>query len=184
MKKQQSALFEKHEHALQKEYGECPTCGGELRIRNSKHGAFLGCSGYPTCDYSRPLVATETMDEQVIEGSSCPLCNNELAIKKGRYGIFIGCTNYPHCQHIEHEEEQNDIACPQCNKGHLAQRVSKYGKSFYACNDYPTCKYIINYQPLDQSCPSCDWGILIEKRGSSGRRVMCPQKSCGYKEDT
>lgn len=31
---------------------ECPECGGELVERNGRHGAFLGCSGYPTCEYT------------------------------------------------------------------------------------------------------------------------------------
>ena len=182
MKKQQPELFTQHEHALEKEYELCPKCGCELQIKNSKHGPFLGCSNYPTCDYSRPLVHQESMDEQRMQGSVCPECGNELAIKKGRYGIFIGCSNYPECHHIEHQSSQQDqVTCPQCNKGHLAQRVSRYGKSFYACDSYPKCKYVVNYQPLNQSCPECDWGILIEKKSSAGTKIQCPQKKCGYK---
>ncbi len=84
--------------------------------------------------------------------------------------------------HIEHQsQEQVQISCPKCSKGHLAQRVSRYGKTFYACDSYPKCKYVVNYQPLNQSCPECDWGILIEKKGASGTKIQCPQKKCGYK---
>lgn len=182
MKKQQDELFSHHEHALEKAYESCPKCTLSLQIKNSKHGPFLGCTGYPACDYSRPLVEQDTMEQQIIAGSECPECSHELSIKKGRYGIFIGCTNYPECRHIEHNEVEQAIDCPACNKGQLAQRVSRYGKAFYACNCYPACKYVVNYQPLNQSCPTCDWGILIEKKGTAGRRVMCPQKGCGYKQ--
>jgi len=183
MKKQQPALFAQHEHALEKEYELCPSCGGELQIKNSKHGAFLGCRNYPSCDYSRPLVIQENLETQVISGSQCPECSNELAIKKGRYGIFIGCTNYPECHHIEHQESEQQIACPSCKKGELAQRVSRYGKTFYACDSYPKCKYAVNYLPVNQACPDCGWGILIEKKGSSGHRQLCPQKGCSFKKD-
>ncbi len=31
---------------------KCPKCGGDLGIKLSKYGAFIGCSNYPTCDYT------------------------------------------------------------------------------------------------------------------------------------
>lgn len=31
----------------------CPVCGKRLVSRNGKYGAFLGCSGYPKCTYTR-----------------------------------------------------------------------------------------------------------------------------------
>src|SRR6202035_5608288 len=34
----------------------CPTCGdGRLGLKLSKFGAFIGCSNYPECRYTRPL---------------------------------------------------------------------------------------------------------------------------------
>lgn len=33
---------------------KCPECGrGRLKVRNGKHGQFLGCSEYPSCRYTR-----------------------------------------------------------------------------------------------------------------------------------
>jgi DNA topoisomerase-1 len=29
--------------------GKCPSCGGELQIKRSKFGQFIGCTGYPEC---------------------------------------------------------------------------------------------------------------------------------------
>jgi len=183
MKKQQSGLFSQHEHALEKEYELCPKCGCELQIKNSKHGAFLGCNAYPTCDYSRPLVAHENMEQELIAGSSCPKCSHELAIKKGRYGIFIGCSNYPTCEHIEHQSEQEEqIACPECKKGHLAQRVSRYGKTFYACDAYPKCKFVVNYQPIEGHCEKCDFSLLLQKKSSGRVKLVCASKKCGHKQ--
>ena len=35
---------------------QCPTCGnGRLSLKLSKYGAFIGCSNYPECRYTRPL---------------------------------------------------------------------------------------------------------------------------------
>lgn len=30
----------------------CPDCGLVLKVRKGPHGDFLGCSGYPTCEYT------------------------------------------------------------------------------------------------------------------------------------
>lgn len=32
---------------------ECPRCGGILRLRNGKFGAFYGCGNFPVCRYTR-----------------------------------------------------------------------------------------------------------------------------------
>ena len=37
----------------------CPTCGtGQLSLKLGKFGAFIGCSNYPECRYTRQLAAT------------------------------------------------------------------------------------------------------------------------------
>ena len=35
------------------EQGICPKCGGKLVAREGKYGAFLGCSNYPKCKFTR-----------------------------------------------------------------------------------------------------------------------------------
>ena len=108
-----------------------------------------------------------------------------MAIKKGRYGLFIGCTNYPLCQHIESSDVPSslDITCPACGRGHLVSRTSRYGKTFYACDNYPKCKYVVNEPPVSQVCPKCGWGILVEKQTRHGLKRCCPQKLCDYQSD-
>lgn len=32
---------------------DCPRCGTALRLRRGRHGAFMGCGGFPTCRFSR-----------------------------------------------------------------------------------------------------------------------------------
>ena len=46
----------------------CPDCDGDLLQREGKNGAFIGCSNYPTCAYTRaveskPLVLRPTVEE-------------------------------------------------------------------------------------------------------------------------
>ena len=35
--------------------GKCPRCGGALKLRNGKYGAFYGCSNYPKCRFTYNL---------------------------------------------------------------------------------------------------------------------------------
>lgn len=41
--------------AFAAEHNLCPRCGGELRQRSGKFGAFLSCGNFPTCRFSRNL---------------------------------------------------------------------------------------------------------------------------------
>ncbi len=183
MSNSDDSLFSHHEHALEKEYEVCPECGSELTIKNSKAGAFLGCASYPSCQYTRPVVENERVEDKVLSGSECPLCQHELAVKQGRYGMFIGCTNFPECHHIEDTSHHEDagVACPKCGKGELIERTNRYGKTFYSCEAYPKCKYVINYKPVDEKCPQCQWPILVERKMASGNVIICPEKKCTYK---
>ncbi len=38
-----------------RELGECPECGGTLKVIKTKKSQFVGCSGYPDCENSFPL---------------------------------------------------------------------------------------------------------------------------------
>lgn len=184
MAKIDQQLFTAKAHALEKEYEVCPQCGAELTIRHSKHGGFLGCNNYPECDYRRPLVQHEAIESQPLPGSECPECGAELAVKSGRFGIFIGCSRYPECRHIEKpttNNEEETVTCPQCQQGHLLSKTNRYGKTFYACSDYPQCRFLVNYPPKAEACPECGFGILVERKTAAGKRLECPSKSCSYK---
>lgn len=177
----------------QEELGEeCPKCSKPLSIRFGKRGKFIGCSGYPECDYTRNMnesaeeAAAAAVEEPVlVEGRSCPKCESALTIKQGPYGKFIGCTSYPKCKFIEPLEKPKDtgVSCPECKKGLLIERKSRYGKLFYSCNTYPDCKYATWNPPINESCPKCAWPIMTLKTTKRrGTEKVCPQKECGYAE--
>lgn len=185
-KKIDHSLFSAHEHALDKEYRLCPECGGKLQIKRGKHGLFLGCEHYPTCQYIRTLQTQNVSIEKILDDSHCPECSKPLAIKKGRFGLFIGCTGYPECQHIETPDAESVDAeeplpqCPECRKGQLQAKISRYGKKFYACSDYPTCKFITNDKPVSDVCPDCGYPLLVERKTRNGIRKCCVRKECTY----
>lgn len=166
----------------------CPKCGRPLAIRLGKRGRFIGCTGYPSCDYTRSLegeTEQRSGDSEAVADRSCPECGSALLIRRGPYGKFIGCSNFPKCKYIESLQKSQDtgINCPACGKGTLIQRKSRYGKVFYSCSTYPECKYAVWNPPLAEPCPRCAWPILTLKTSKRrGTEKVCPRKECDYTE--
>ncbi|WP_375410665.1 type I DNA topoisomerase [uncultured Methylobacterium sp.] len=79
----------------------CPTCGaGQLSLKLGKFGAFVGCSNYPECKYTRQLAATGVEGEG--DGSSengaqpgtrvlgnDPVTGLPVSLRDGRFGPFV-----------------------------------------------------------------------------------------------
>ena len=163
----------------------CPKCSQPLSIRLGKRGRFIGCTGYPECDYTQDLNAQpgEKSQPEVLEGRTCPECSSELHIKVGRYGRFIGCGSYPNCKFIEPLEKPADtgVECPKCHSASILKRKSRKGKIFYSCAGYPKCDYALWNEPLKQACPKCSWPILtVKETKRSGRQIICPNDGCDY----
>jgi DNA topoisomerase-1 len=166
---------------------DCPKCGKKLSKRLGRNGYFIGCTGYPECDYTRNVDedAATAAEPQFVEGRVCPKCESKLVIKRGRYGKFIGCSNYPNCKHMEPLEKPADtgVQCPECKQATMLKRKSRYGKIFYSCARYPDCKYAVWNLPLNEPCPTCGWPILtIKTTKRRGTEKVCPIKECGFAE--
>ncbi|MBU0744593.1 MAG: type I DNA topoisomerase [Gammaproteobacteria bacterium] len=163
---------------------KCPKCGKQLTLRLGKKGKFIGCSGYPECDYTANVDNEKNIIEtEVVADRVCPECKSPLHIKLGLYGKFIGCSNYPNCKFMEPLEKPADtgVKCPECGEGTMLKRKSRYGKYFYSCERYPKCKYAVWNEPLNEKCPKCGWKILTSKTTKRyGTEKVCPQKECGY----
>jgi len=109
-------------------------------------------------------------------GELCPLCHSELVIRNGKFGEFIACSDYPNCKYIKKEpkEEKVIIDCPNCS-GKIIEKLTKKGKVFYGCNNYPKCKTAYWDLPTNLKCPSCSSMIVI-KNG------MKKCSNCNYEE--
>jgi DNA topoisomerase-1 len=68
---------------------QCPTCGtGRLNLKAGKFGAFVGCSNYPECRYTRPLAADSEAAADRVLGKD-PETGRDVAVKVGRFGPYI-----------------------------------------------------------------------------------------------
>ncbi len=85
---------------------KCPDCGKNLIIKSSRHGKFIGCSGFPDCRYTRNYITPEAQAKldvanKQIKDRKCPKCSKELKVVSGKWGPFIGCSGYPECKYME-----------------------------------------------------------------------------------
>jgi len=85
---------------------DCPECGGPLVIRWGRYGKFIGCSNYPKCRYTEPLL------EKI--GVSCPRDGGDIIERRTRKGrTFYGCSNYPDCEWTSWKRPVPQ-SCPAC----------------------------------------------------------------------
>jgi DNA topoisomerase I len=69
----------------------CPTCGnGRLGLKLGRFGAFIGCSNYPDCRYTRQLGRPdENGDAQPRELGIDPKSGEQVSLKSGRFGPYV-----------------------------------------------------------------------------------------------
>ena len=84
-------LFDDGSGKIQK---KCSACNnGELGIKLSKTGAFIGCSSYPDCKYSRPLNGNSENNPAELTNQEEPIGQdtngNDIFLKNGRYGPYL-----------------------------------------------------------------------------------------------
>jgi DNA topoisomerase-1 len=71
---------------------KCPSCGeGRLSLKVGKFGAFVGCSNYPDCRFTRQLA--ETGDKAALTDGKVlgkdPDTELEVSVRAGRFGPYI-----------------------------------------------------------------------------------------------
>ena len=104
----------------------------------------------------------------------CEKCGKNMVIKNGRFGKFLACPAYPVCKNTKPLPE-NDISepCPKCGSK-LIKRVSKKGKKFYGCSNYPACDFAAPGIPTGEKCSECGSFIIKGLRG----RKYCLNSEC------
>jgi DNA topoisomerase-1 len=69
----------------------CPKCSeGQLSLKTGRFGAFVGCTRYPDCGFTRPFAgeaATQGDIERVL--GQDPVTEMDVQIKDGRFGAYI-----------------------------------------------------------------------------------------------
>ncbi len=140
-------------------------------------------------DFSKQLEgATQKLGEANIEvpveetDIICDKCGSRMIVKHGKFGKFAACPNFPKCRNTkpltenkpesseddkseEHRADKKpiiaeDMKCEKCG-GDMVLRNGKFG-SFYACANYPTCKYTKQrIKEVGVACPKCGSDIVV-----------------------
>ena len=71
----------------------CPTCGtGRLSLKTGKFGAFIGCSNYPECRFTRPIAQPDGEDAEAgadRELGQNPDTGRAVWLRIGRFGPYV-----------------------------------------------------------------------------------------------
>lgn len=135
--------------SLDKDGGhDCNKCGSRMKLRHSKFGFFIGCSGYPDCknaigvelDGDKIILRPE---HQIVDGVFCPKCNAGMVRRDGQFGPFYSCSNYPKCKGLK--KIPFGKKCPKCNE-QLTMIYFKDGPKL-GCMGYPKCKHVEDVPP-------------------------------------
>lgn len=129
---------------------DCPKCGKKLMIKLGKYGKFLSCSGFPDCEFAKPI-NSEGVDEEgnPIEYEKCDKCGGSMILKMGRFDKFLACSNFPKCKNTKQFLKKIGMNCPLCQEGEVI--VKKFrGREFYGCSRYPDCKYTSSKNPIEK----------------------------------
>jgi len=96
---------------------KCKACGnGRLGLKLGKFGAFIGCSNYPDCKFTRPLVVL-TEDNEEDEGATAlanepkilgtdPGTGRTVSLRRGPYGPYVQIDPPP--ETAEEDNEYNE----------------------------------------------------------------------------
>ncbi len=72
----------------------CPSCSnGLLSLKTSRFGAFIGCSNYPECKYTRPVGSPDAEENGAVSGDrdlgTDPETGKVVSLKIGRFGPYV-----------------------------------------------------------------------------------------------
>ena len=174
-----------------KTLGPCPECGADLLVRKSRYGSsFVGCDGYPDCEYTLPLPST---GKPLILEETCE--DHDLRHVKmlaGRKTFVHGC---PQCKADAADAADDEVigACPDCGEGtavdaggELAIKTLRSGSRLVGCTRYPDCEYTLplprrgEIEVTDEICEEHGLPHLRVHSGDDPWELGCP--ICNYRE--
>lgn len=160
----------------------CDKCGAVMVEKTGRYGKFAACPNYPKCRNTKRLDAEPEKEEEkkspeVIADEKCPNCGNDMVLRKGPHGNFFACRNYPECKTAIPYRRDSGVACPECGKRVMIKQT-KNRKTYYACEDYPTCGFSSWDIPVERRCPQCGAPVLKKKN----REMYYCKNECGWSE--
>lgn len=138
----------------------CDKCGkGQMVIKWTTTGKFLGCSCYPTCKNIKSIATSKAKARET--GIRCPICGEgKMLLRTGRLGPFLACSSYPKCNTLLNISKQRtiepikappvktDLNCPKCGSA-MNLRSGKRGL-WLGCSTFPKCRGRLSWNGVEQ----------------------------------
>jgi len=68
----------------------CPKCAaGRLSLKTGRFGAFVACSNYPECKYTRPFASEGGANDGPMDLGNDPETGEAISVRTGRFGRFV-----------------------------------------------------------------------------------------------
>ena len=116
-----------------------------------------------------------TIEDEVTD-EICEVCGRNMVVKYGPHGKFLACPGFPDCRNTKPYYEKIGVNCPKCGKD-VVIKMTKKGRRYYGCIDYPDCDFMSWGRPVEKKCPRCG-GYMVGK----GSKLACADEHCGYTE--
>ncbi|MDZ7849261.1 MAG: DNA topoisomerase I [Halodesulfurarchaeum sp.] len=170
-----------------KTLGPCPECGSDLLVRQNRRGSyFVGCDGYPDCEFTAPL--PNRGEPQLLDDVCETHDLHHLKMLDGRSTFVHGC---PLCKVEDADAAEDEVIgpCPECGEDHggeLAIKHLRNGSRLVGCTRYPDCEYAVPLPrrgEIEVTEDRCDEHDLPELRildGDDPWEFGCP--ICNYQE--
>ncbi|MBY0551909.1 MAG: type I DNA topoisomerase [Candidatus Obscuribacterales bacterium] len=164
----------------------CPLCGLQMAFKSSKHGQFLGCTGFPDCKKTMDLTADgKPVPPDRPSEEICKTCNSPMLIKGGRYGDYLSCSA-AECGEKRPILKTTGLICARedCG-GEIVEKKTRRNKLFFGCSNYSSkkCEMAYWYPPLlsggpdgTNKCPKCN-SLLLYKTLKRGDQIACSNKN-------
>jgi DNA topoisomerase-1 len=96
----------------------CPTCDdGKLSLKLGKFGAFIGCSNYPECRYTRRLVNSNGADAEEDTGprdlGTDPETDGQVSVRSGPYGHYVQLDVKTETENKKKQGKPKRVSLPQ-----------------------------------------------------------------------
>jgi DNA topoisomerase-1 len=164
----------------------CAKCGKGLHKRWGRNGPFIGCEGYPDCDFTRNIETPgdprqESKQAELTE-YKCELCSSPMLKRWGRNGWFLGCSTFPKCKGTR--SLPLGVRCPKCGGEIIEIRGKKARRPFYGCTNYSKesikCDFRIWQKPVAEACPQCQAKFIVQAGSAKAPLLRCVTEGCGY----
>ncbi len=150
----------------------CPFTGKVMLLRQSRYGAFLGCSGYPKCKRILKVNAENAPVDG--ENFACGLPEKDggpSAEENAKMSGYAGVSGEPAAP-VNPADLPNatQYVCPE-DRGRMLTRQSRFGP-FLGCSEYPKCRTTLKIDaagtPLEGQTFACTYSEA--RAGKGGKK--------------